>query len=88
MPLANWGVPLSYNGVPLTTANLSNGKYTAWLYSRMDRRQTLLTGLYLTFADTLRDQIRNTDAVQGGNLKNDASFYVMRSTDGGLVVPK
>jgi len=88
VPLANRGVPLSYNGVPLTTANLSNGKYTAWLYSRMDRRQTPLTGLYLTFANTLRDQIINTDAIQGGNLKNDASFFVMRNTDGGLVLPK
>ena len=88
VPLANRGVPLSYNGVPLTTANLCNGKYTAWLYSRMDRRQSGLAGLPLTFANSLRDQIRNSDAVAGGNLKNDAGFFVMRSTDGGLVVPK
>jgi hypothetical protein len=74
--------------VALTDDNVRNGRYTAWLYNRILKPQTGLSGLKLTFANSLRDQIKNTDAVAGGGLLNDASFKVQRYTDGGLVVPK
>ncbi len=88
VPLASRGVALKYNGVDLTDANVRSGKYTAWLYNRILKPQSGLTGLKLTFANALRDQIRNVDAPFGGGLFDDASFKVFRSTDGGLVIPK
>ena len=88
VPLANRGVALSYNGVPLTDDNVRSGKYTAWLYNRILKPQSGLTGTKLTFANALRDQIKTVDAPAGGGLFNDASFKVFRSTDGGLVTPK
>ena len=88
VPTLNRGVSLYYNGVELNDANVRTGKYTAWLYNRQLRSQTPLTGVKLLFADALRDQIKNTDAVAGGGLLNDTAFKVKRSSDGGLVVPK
>jgi len=88
VPVANRGVALKYNGVDLTNANIQNGRYTAWLYNRILKPQSGLAGLQLTFANALRDQIKNTDAPSGGGLFNDASFKVQRFTDGGLVTPK
>lgn len=88
IPPANRGVALSYNGVALTDANVRSGKYTAWLYNRILKPQSGLTGLKLTIANALRDQIKNVDAPSGGGLFDDASFKVQRSTDGGLVTPK
>lgn len=81
------GVSLSYNGVALNDANVRNGLYTAWLYNRILKPQTGLTGLKLTFANALRDRIKNTDAVAGGGLI-ESTVNVQRFTDGGLVVPK
>ncbi len=88
VPAVNRGVALSYNGVALTDANVRSGKYTAWLYNRILKPQSGLTGSKLTFANAVRDQIRNVDAPSGGGLFDDASFKVFRSTDGGLVIPK
>lgn len=95
VPVANRGVALSYNGVPLhnpdgsvNNANVQNGRYTAWLYNRILKPQSGLTGTKLTFANALRDQIKNVDAPSGGGLFDDATFKVRRFTDGGLVVPK
>lgn len=88
IPPASRGIALKYNGVDLTDANVRSGKYTAWLYNRILKPQSGLTGLKLTFANALRDQIRNVDAPFGGGLFDDASFKVFRSTDGGLVIPK
>jgi hypothetical protein len=88
VPLANRGVALSYNGVALTDDNVRNGKYTAWLYNRILKPQSGLSGLKLTFADALRDRVKNFDAPSGGGLIDDATFKVRRTTDGGLVVPK
>ena len=67
---------------------MRSGKYTAWLYNRILKPQSGLTGSKLTFANAVRDQIRNVDAPSGGGLFDDASFKVFRSTDGGLVIPK
>lgn len=88
VPPANRGIALKYNGVDLTDANVRSGKYTAWLYNRILKPQSGLSGLKLTFANALRDQVRNVDAPFGGGLFDDASFKVFRSTDGGLVIPK
>ena len=82
------GVALKYNGVDLTNANVQNGRYTAWLYNRILKPQSGLAGLKLTFANALRDQIKNIDAPSGGGLFNDASFKVERFTDGGIVTLK
>lgn len=88
VPEANRGKALKYNGVELTDDNVRNGKYTAWLYNRILKPLSGLTGLKLTFADALRDQIKNVDAIAGGGLFDDSTFKVQRFTDGGLVVPK
>lgn len=88
VPAPNRGVLLKYNGVELTDDNIRNGRYTAWLYNRILKPQTGLTGVKLTFANALRDQIRNVDAPSGGGLFDDAAFKVKRNQDGGLVVPK
>lgn len=86
--VASRGVALKYNGVEMTDANVRNGRYTAWLYNRILKPQTGLTGVKLQFANALRDQVKNVDAPSGGGLFDDASFRVRRFTDGGLVVPK
>lgn len=88
VPVANRGVSLRFNGVELTNENTRNGTYTAWLYNRILKPQTGLSGLKLDFADTLRDQIKNVDAPAGGGIFDDDSVKVQRFTDGGLVVPK
>lgn len=88
VPPANRGVALTYNGVSLTNANVQNGKYTAWLYNRILKPQSGLTGTKLTFANALRDRVKNFDAPSGGGLIDDSTFKVRRTTDGGLVVPK
>lgn len=88
IPVQNRGKELKYNGVALTDANVQNGSYTAWLYNRILKPQSGLTGLKLTFANALRDQIKNVDAPSGGGLFDNATFKVKRFTDGGLVVPK
>lgn len=88
VPLANRGVALKYNGVDLTTANVQNGRYTAWLYNRILKPTSGLIGVKQTFANALRDRIKNFDAPSGGGIFNDADFKVRRNTDGGLVTPK
>lgn len=88
VPAGSRGVPLKFNGVELNDENVRNGRYTAWLYNRILKPQSGLTGLKETFANALRDQIRNVDAPSGGGLFDDETFKVKRYTDGGLVVPK
>ena len=89
VPSSNQGVALAYNGVPYNAANVQNGTYTAWVYNRILKPQSGLAGTQLTFANALRDQIKNVDATAAaGSLFDDANFKVKRSTDGGLVVPK
>lgn len=82
------GVALKYNGVELTNDNVKSGRYTAWLYNRILKPQTGLSGLQLQFADALKTQIATVDAPFGGGIFDDANFKVQRFTDGGLVVPK
>ena len=88
IPAESRGLGLKYNGVELTDDTIRNGKYTAWLYNRILKPQSGLTGSKLAFANALRDQIKNVDAPAGGGLFDDASFKVFRSTDGGLVIPR
>ncbi len=59
---AEWrGVPLKWNGVDYTEANLKNGLYTAWLYNRIIKRTGELAdgSLKAQFFGALRDQILN-----------------------------
>ncbi|MDB6073663.1 MAG: hypothetical protein JWO89_1303 [Verrucomicrobiaceae bacterium] len=88
VPAASRGVALSFNGVANTTANVKNGSYTAWVYNRILKPQSGLSGNKLTFANALRDQIKDVDAPSGGGLFDDATVFVRRLTDGGAVVPK
>lgn len=90
-PAGTRGVSLSYNGIPLTTENVKNGRYTGWLYNRLITPTSWpLTGSNLTqtFAYALRDQVKNTDAPAGGGIIDDATVQVRRLADGGLVIPK
>ncbi len=66
---------------------MKNGTYTAWLYNRILKPQSGLGGLKLTFADALRDQIRDVDAVAGGGIIDDATVKVQRFADGGRSSP-
>lgn len=84
----NRGVELKFNGVPLTDDNVRTGRYTAWVYNRILKPTSLTTGFVFTFANDLRDRIRDFDAPAGGGIFNNAAFKVKRFTDGGLVVPK
>jgi hypothetical protein len=88
VPSGNRGVALTYNGVALTDANVKNGTYTAWLYNRILKPQSLTSGPIFDFANSLRDQIRNVDAPSGGGLIDDATVKVQRFTDGGPVQGK
>lgn len=89
VPVANRGVALRFNGVDNTSENVKNGTYTAWLYNRILKPAGGVTNsVAATFADALRDRIRDFDAPSGGGLFDDATVKVRRSTDGGLVIPK
>ena len=85
VPLANQGVPISFNGVALTTANVQTGKYSLWLYNRIIKRASLTTGLVSGLHDALRDQILNTDAAAAGSIAWDSNFLVHRDIDGGFI---
>lgn len=97
VPLANRGVALTFNGVAHTAANVRNGSYTAWVYNRILKPQSGLSGIALTIADALRDQIKTVDAAQGGGILNSDPLdvptppnpvFVKRLQDGGDVVPR
>ena len=95
VPAANRGVALKLNGVALHNPDGSvdldavrNGKYTAWLYNRIIKSPAfnVSTGVPINFANALRDQIKNTDAVQGGGILL-STLKVRRLVDGGAVTP-
>jgi hypothetical protein len=92
IPNGNQGVALSYNGVPLTNANVKNGLYTAWLYNRFLRPKDenwTSTPTAKSFSFALRDYIR--DSVAGtvpGGLFHDETFKVSRAADGALITPR
>lgn len=88
VPVGSRGVALKFNGVDLNNTNVQNGTYTAWVYNRILKPQSGLSGDKLTFANALRDQVKNVDAPSGGGLFDDANVFVQRTTDGGPVVPK
>jgi len=79
-------VRLSYNGITLPVSGttydftpLYEGKYTFWSYEHLMYRSGT-TGTTKTFADTLANQIKNTDAtVLLGSMK------CARTIDGGVV---
>lgn len=88
VPVANRGVALKYNGVALTEANVKNGTYTAWLYNRILKPQSLTSGPIYDFANALRDQIATVDAPAGGGIIDDTTVKVLRTSDGGPVQGK
>ncbi len=88
VPEANRGVALTYNGVALTEANVKNGTYTAWLYNRILKPQSLTAGPVYEFANALRDRIANFDAPSGGGIIDDATVRILRTSDGGPVTGK
>lgn len=88
VPVANRGVALTYNGVALTNANVRSGRYTAWLYNRILRPNSGLTGTKQAFSLALQNQISTVDAPAGGGLFDNGDFKVQRFAEGGLVVPK
>lgn len=88
IPSANRGVALSYNGVPLTTANVKNGSYTMWLYNRILKPQSLTSGAVYEFANALRDRIANFDAPAGGGIIDDTTVRIRRRADGGPITGK
>lgn len=81
------GVALKFNGVDLTTANVRNGTYTAWLYNRILRPQSGLVGVPASFATALATQIKTVDATNGGGII-ESTLNVVRSADGGPVTPR
>ncbi|HVJ47257.1 MAG TPA: hypothetical protein VM511_12765 [Luteolibacter sp.] len=90
-PAGTRGVALKYNGVALTTDNVKNGQYTAWLYNRLLTPTSwplVGSNTTQTFAYALRDQIKNVDAPAGGGIIDDATVKVRRLADGGLVIEK
>ncbi len=88
VPASNQGVKLLFNGVALTTANVKNGTYSAWLYNRILKPQTGLSGTQLAFANALRDQVKGPDATAGGGFADDTSVFVQRTADGGPITTK
>lgn len=83
--IPNGAVELKYNGVPYSAQNVREGKYTSWVYSHLLYRSSI-TGLKKTFADTLANQIKTTDAVAGGGILID-TVNVQRFSEGGNITP-
>lgn len=77
------GKVLTWNGVAYSDAAIQQGQYTFWGYEHLMHLSSL-SGVGLTVANALANQIINTDAVQSGELLS--SMAVLRSTDGGTVV--
>lgn len=77
--VANGGAALTYNGVAFTLAAVQQGQYTFWSYAHLMYKDSL-SGLRLTFAEGLRDQILTVD---GNPLLS--SMNVVRGGDGGVV---
>jgi hypothetical protein len=87
------GKKLKYNGIENTSANVRNGQYTLWVYSRIITRTSGVTpGIKANFVEALRTRIQNVDAAAGGGIIHkpapfDPPFNVSRETDGGPVRP-
>ncbi|MCX6970882.1 MAG: hypothetical protein NTV93_12145 [Verrucomicrobia bacterium] len=85
------GVQLSWNGVSydFANANVKSGKYTAWLYNRLLKRNPDgLAATALALYNGLATEISTNTATQGGGLIDDATVKVKKTVDGGLVTGK
>jgi len=78
-------VELKWNGVPYSTTNIAEGRYTFWTYEHLFYRSSL-SGVEKAFADALRDQIKNVDAAVAGIFLNQVN--VSRSGEGTIVKAK
>ena len=88
---ADEGVQLSWNGVSydFANANVKSGKYTAWVYNRLLKRNPDgLGATALALFNSLATEISTNTATQGGGLIDDSSVKVKKSVDGGLVTGK
>jgi hypothetical protein len=92
IPSQNRGVILKWNGVDydFAGANVKSGKYTAWVYNRIIKRQSpALAGDVNTLYNQLLTEISTVTATTGGaGLIDDATVKVKKTVDGGLVTPK
>lgn len=75
----NGAIGLSFNGVPYSVANVTNGLYTFWCYEHLYYR-TSATGTVVAVGDKLANQIYTTDAPF-----KITDMKVKRFTDGGKV---
>ena len=72
-----------------TRAFSSLGKYTAWVYNRLLKRNPDgLGATALALFNSLATEISTNTATQGGGLIDDSSVKVKKSVDGGLVTGK
>ena len=78
-------VPMTYNGVRYSVANVRNGSYTLWGYQQLYTKSSLTT-LELAFDTTLRAAIPTSLTADTGIAIN--TMNVTRSNgDGGVVAP-
>jgi hypothetical protein len=78
------GRALSWNGVSFSVSAIQQGQYTFWGYEHLMHLSSL-SGVALTVANALANEISTTDATQSGILSS--TMAVSRSTDGGVVFP-
>ena len=85
--LAHGGVELKWNGVPYSTQNIQEGKYTFWVYEHVFYNAATATanGLAKQFADALANQIKTVDASVAGIFLD--TVQVSRQAEGALVTP-
>ncbi len=86
-------VPLNFNGVPFSIANIENGSYTFWGYeyagiSTQSAASTYQSGAVNTFYTSLVSNIQGTATSSlSGNVK-ESDMQVTRGSDGGPITSK
>jgi hypothetical protein len=74
---------LTFNGVALTKANVANGTYSFWTYEHFLTQGPLANAG--TFANSLFNQLKNTDATVAGYKVSDLNSGVSRQVEGGVI---
>ncbi|RYD24262.1 MAG: hypothetical protein EOP88_00780 [Verrucomicrobiaceae bacterium] len=84
----NFGVELTFNGVPFSVANVKNGSYTFWSKYQAIRKQTL-TGPAASLFASLKTSLINLPTVDPvGTTVKLTDMAVDRAADGADVLPK
>lgn len=73
---------MTYNGVAYSDAAVEEGQYTFWGYEHLDYLQSY-SGVGLTVANQIRDQIANVEASLSGIPLS--AMHVQRNADGGVI---